>query len=875
VKDFPELKKVSDICSKCLVGKQHREPIPKSAKWRATMKLELIHSDVCGPINPQSNGGNRYFITFTDDFSRKTWVYFLQDRASVFETFKRYKAAVERESGCKIQCLRTDRGGEFTSNSFNEFCSIEGTKRQLTTAYTPQQNGVSERNNRTIMNMVRCLLAGRDVPKVFWPEAVKWATYVLNRSPTLSVKDVTLEETWSGKKPLVNHFRVFGCIAYVHISDVHRKKLNDKSKKCVHLGVSEESKAYKLYDHVEEKIFVSRDVVFEENKGWKWNEKSISEVITIKEEADGNSENNEDIGEIAENSSSESSSSEHEDEDNDEIDNNDETPPSRLRRKPNYLDDYVTGQETEEEAELHNLAVFSTSSDPITYEEAIKHEEWRKAMNQEIDAIEKKNTWELTSLPLEAKKIGVKWIYKTKLNEKGDIEKYKARLVAKGYSQQYGIDYNEVFAPVARWDTIRTILSLATCKRWNVYQLDVKSAFLHGELVEDVYVEQPMGYQKGNHNSVYKLKKALYGLKQAPKAWYSKIEAYFCKENFEKCPHEHTLFVKHAGNKILIVSLYVDDLIYTGNCEVLINNFKCSMKKNFAMTDLGKMRYFLGAEVTQDTRGIFISQQKYAKEILSRFGMEQCNMVCNPIVPGNRLSKDDSGKSVDATNFKQMVGCLMYLLATRPDLAYVVCLIARYMERPTETHFAAAKRILRYLKGSLQYGILYKRGELNCELEGWSDSDYAGDLDDRKNTSGYVYKLGSGAISWSSKKQAIVTLSTTEAEFVAASSCACQGIWLRKIHHRICQTQESCTKIYCDNSSSIKLSKNPILHGRCKHIDVRFHFLRDLTKDGTIELVHCASENQMVDIFTKPLKLESFCKLRARLGVCEMKKTDF
>lgn len=534
----------------------------------------------------------------------------------------------------------------------------------------------------------------------------------------------------------------------------------------------------------------------------------------------------------------------------------------------------MTGQETEEEAESHSFAVFSTSNDPITYEEAIKHEEWRKAMDQEIDAIEKNNTWELTILPSKVKKIGVKWIYKTKLNEKGEVEKYKARLVAKGYSQQYGIDYNEVFAPVARWDTIRTILSIAACKGWNVYQLDVKSAFLHGELIEDVYIEQPMGYQRGDNNSVYKQKKALYGLKQAPRAWYSKIEAYFCRENFEKCPHEHTLFVKHADSKILIVSLYVDDLIFTGNCEVLIDDFKCSMKKNFAMTDLGKMRYFLGVEVTQDSRGIFIAQQKYAKEILSRFGMEQCNMVCNPIVPGNRLSKDESRKRVDATNFKQMVGCLMYLLATRPDLAYAICLIARYMERPTEMHFAAAKRILRYLKGSLQYGILYRKGELSCELEGWSDSDYAGDVDDRKSTSGYVYRLGSGAISWSSKKQAIVTLSTTEAEFVAASSCACQGIWLRKILHHLCQTQRSCTKIYCDNSSSIKLSKNPILHGRCKHIDVRFHFLRDLTKDGTIELVHCTSEDQIADIFTKPLKLESFCKLRAKLGICEMKKTD-
>jgi hypothetical protein len=381
-----------------------------------------------------------------------------------------------------------------------------------------------------------------------------------------------------------------------------------------------------------------------------------------------------------------------------------------------------------------------------------------------------------------------------------------------------------------------------------------------------------MGYQKGGGNKVYKLKKALYGLKQAPRAWYSKIESYFSQEKFEKCPHEHTLFVKQDGEKILIVSLYVDDLIYTGNDLDMFENFKNSMKKKFAMTDLGKMRYFLGVEVSQGDHGIFISQQKYIKEILSRFGMEVCNMVCSPIVPGNRLTKDESGKSVDSTKYKQIVGCLMYLLATRPDLAFSVCLIARYMERPTEMHLAAAKRILRYLKGTMNLGILYKR-DLNQSLQGWTDSDYAGDLDDRKSTSGYVFKFGSSAISWSSKKQPIVTLSTTEAEFVAAASCACQGMWLRSILQQLGQTQRKGIVIFCDNSSSIKLSKNPVMHGRCKHIDVRYYFLRDLVKDGVLEMKHCNTGDQIADVMTKPLKLESFCKFRKMLGVCDLLKS--
>ncbi|MCI03553.1 hypothetical protein A2U01_0024593 [Trifolium medium] len=261
------------------------------------------------------------------------------------------------------------------------------------------------------------------------------------------------------------------------------------------------------------------------------------------------------------------------------------------------------------------------------------------------------------------------------------------------------------------------------------------------------------------------------------------------------------------------------------------------------MTDLGKMKYFLGIEVTQSNEGIFICQQKYAAEILSRFGMDNCNKVCSPIVPGCKLAKNENGKASGARLYKQMVGSLMYLLATRPDLAYSVCVVARFMERPIEMHVAAVNRILRYLKGTIGCGILYKRVSVsNLQLIGWSDSDYAGDIDDRKSTS---------------------------AEYVAAASCACQCIWLRNILKHLNVIQSGCTVIKCDNSSSIKLSKNPIMHGRCKHIDVRFHFLRDLTKDGIVELVHCNTQDQLVDLMTKPLKLESFCKLKDSLGMIE------
>jgi hypothetical protein len=267
--------------------------------------------------------------------------------------------------------------------------------------------------------------------------------------------------------------------------------------------------------------------------------------------------------------------------------------------------------------------------------------------------------------------------------------------------------------------------------------LDVKSAFLHGVLNEEVFVEQPCGYEiKGNEHKVYKLKKALYGLKQAPRAWYSCIESYFMKEGFEKCTHEHTLFVKtSAGGKILIISLYVDDLIFTGNDESMYAEFKKSMMVEFDMTDLGKMRYFLGVEVLQKTDGIFISQKRYVMEVMERFGMDKSNSVLNPMVPGEKLQKDQDGIKIDSTHYKRIVGSLMYLTATRPDVMFAASLLSRYMEHPTKLHLQAARKILRYLKGTVDYGVFYKKGG-NEELVAYTDSDYASDLDDRKSTSG-------------------------------------------------------------------------------------------------------------------------------------------
>ena len=501
---LPEIGEVKTTCEACVRGKHHRVPFPKQSKWRATEKLQLIHSDLCGPISPASNSQRRYLISFIDDFSRKTWIYFVMEKSEAFHQFKTFKAFVEKQTGLFIKCLRTDRGGEYNSNEFKEFCREHGIKRQLTTAFTLQQNGVAERKNRTIMNMVRAALLEKEVPKSFWPDVVQWVNHVLNRSPTLIVRDMTPEEAWSGRKPSVEHFRIFGCIGYVHVPDVKRRKLDDKSVKCVLLGFSSESKAFKMFDPEENKVHISRDVIFEEDKKWNWDdvgygEASVeleweddyevteddeeTEVIVNEGELGGGGGAEENVGAGTEGN----------------VVNN--SPPnevqtreaiattSRTRRPPIWSADYITGEElsdTEEEANMaridtENLA-FKLISDPTSFQEAAVHLKWKHAMDDEIQSIERKQTWSLTTLPNEAKAIGVKWIYKTKLNELGEVDKFKARLVVKGYAQEYKVDYTEVFAPVARMDTVRMIIALAAQRGWGIYQLDVKSAFLHGEL---------------------------------------------------------------------------------------------------------------------------------------------------------------------------------------------------------------------------------------------------------------------------------------------------------------------------------------------------------------------------------------------------------
>jgi hypothetical protein len=443
------------------------------------------------------------------------------------------------------------------------------------------------------------------------------------------------------------------------------------------------------------------------------------------------------------------------------------------------------------------------------------------------------------------------------------VVRIKAHLVAQGYTQIEGVDFDETFGPVARLESIRILLSIACHLDFKLYQMDVKSAFLNGVLQEEVYVEQPKGFQDPHHpHHVYKLKKALYGLKQAPRAWYERLTTYLLAKGFTRGQANRTLFIRQQGTHKLIAQIYVDDIIFGATLDSLAHEFSEEMKQEF------EMNYFLGLEVKQTVEGIFISQSKYARDLVKRFGLDGKSRARTPMSTSVKISSDLAGKSVDPSLYRSMIGSLLYLTASRPDIAFSVGVCARFQANPKESHLTAVKRIIKYVNDTLSYGIWYSR-ETNLVVAGYSDADWAGNAEDRKSTSGGCFYVRNNLVAWMSKKQASISLFTAEAEYIAAGSYCTQLLWMKTLLGDYGFTQDTMI-INCDNTSVINITKNPVQHSRTKHIDIRHHFLSDLVESEVVSLSFISTENQLADILTKPLDGRRFESLRKAIGVCAM-----
>nr|GEV28658.1 ribonuclease H-like domain, reverse transcriptase, RNA-dependent DNA polymerase [Tanacetum cinerariifolium] len=570
---IPAIKHTTQVCDVCLIGKHSKAPFPKKAKARSTSPLDLVYGDLCGPIIPPTPSGKKYIFLLVDDYSRYMWVYFLKSKDQAFDTFKEYKKSIENELRTTLNMLRTDRGGEFTSNDFTQYCKENGIARQLTAPYSPQQNGVVERRNKTI------------------------------------IKD--------GNNPIITR---------------------------------------------------------------------------------------------------------------------------------------------------HSC-------------------------------------------------------------------------------------YN----------------------KWEVHHLDVKSAFLHGDLKEEVYVTQPEGFVKRQDNGkVYRLIKALYGLRQAPRAWNIKLDNTLKSLDFKKCALEQAIYTKTSKDSTLLIGVYVDDLIITGTPKKEIDKFKAQMEEKFEMSDLGLLAYYLGIEVTQTDGDISIRQSAYANKILKEAGMIYCNETLIPMDPGTKLTKVNEGTMVNSTEYRSLIGCLRYLLHTRPDLSYYVGLLSRFMQEPREQHMKAIRQVLRYVKGTKDYEITYKHNGGN-KIHGFSDSSYGVNTQEGKGTTGIIFYYGESSINWSTQKQAIVALSSCESEFIATTAAATQALWLKRLLSKLTHFQEEKVTIQVDNKSAIALMKNPVFHERSKHIDTKYHFIRECVEREDIQVEFVSGEYQKADILTKALAKIKFLTMRQLIGLKDLR----
>lgn len=880
-------------CVICCEGKQSRLPFPSSDS-RSSNLLDIVHTDVCGPMECTSLGGSRYFILFVDDYSRMTHIYFMKNKSEAFQCFKDYTAKVENLLDRKIKVLRSDNGCEFCSSEFENFLKQKGIIHQKSNPYTPQQNGLSERMNRTIVEKARCLLFDAGLNKLFWAEATNTAVYLQNRTVSAALNNKTPFELWTNTKPNISHLRVFGSTVMKHVPKEKRQKWDKKSEECILVGYSEDVKGYRIYNPKNKLITTSRDVIIIEK------DTQLSNVTVHENNSETQSKNEEksldsvgddscqsddpfmsvDINETTENEQKCSDSVEDDSCESDDSfmssNTNDTTyVPSENEVSHTGTSSAVKHKRERRKPEWYGISNMCTESNNIelgelSLEEALESpekEHWLRAVQEELQCFDNNNAWELADVPKGGPVVKCKWVLKKKLDSENNIC-YRARLVAKGYSQKSGIDYNETFSPVVRHTTLRLLFALAVQLDLNTAHLDVKTAFLNGELDETIYMQKPDGFKCSNDDKfkVLKLKKAIYGLKQSSRAWHKKVDSTMLAIGYKKSKLEPCLYTKFVNGSRTIVTLYVDDFFIFSNDKQEMKSLRETLSTQFKIKDLGQIKQCLGITVNTDKENnvITLSQEKYIDQLLCKFNMSECKTVDTPMEVNLNCVKNQDVKGHNP--YQQLIGGLMYLaVLTRPDIAYAVGFLSQFNNCHNNEQWLYAKRILKYLKRTKNLGLKYcKNGNIN--IEGYCDADWANDITDRKSYSGFCFVLSGAVISWGCKKQRTVALSSTEAEYMAITEACREAVYLLNLQNEI--TREMYTiNIYNDNQSAQKLSKNALFHNRTKHIDVRYHYCREVISNNIVKINYMPTNDMPADILTKSLNSIKHHKFVKMLGV--------
>ena len=863
-------------CSVCHLAKQkHLRYI--SHNNICDHPFEMLHIDVWGPFSVPTPEGYKYFLTIVDDHTRVTWLYLLRSKDEVITIFPEFLQMVETQYKAVVKGVRSDNAPELR---FTALFKKKGIVAYHSCPETPEQNSVVERKHQHILNVARSLMFQSQVPLDHWGDCVLTAVFLINRLPTPRLKNKTPFELLTSKKAVYSDLRVFGCLAYMSTSSKGRHKFQPRSRPCVFLGYPSGYKGYKLLDLESNKVHISRNVTFQED------------IFPYAEEKPVYSEdflNTDWMNMVPEKSHPTASSGLPK-----EVlqATGDSILPSRYKSKrvskpPEHLSEYychLTATDVPyplasyisfaklSEGYENYICALSKHIEPASFTQAKRFDEWIKAMNEELIALESTDTWKIVSLPPGKHAIGCKWVYKVKLNADGTLQRYKARLVAKGYTQQEGVDFVDTFSPVAKMTTVKTLLAVSAAKNWSLTQLDISNAFLNGDLHEEIYMKLPPGYtpKQGESlppNAVCKLQKSLYGLKQACRQWFLKFSSTLISMGFAKSQTDHTLFIKNFGGKYVAVLVYVDDIVIASNDDNEVEQLKANLREVFKLRDLGSLKFFLGLEIARSSKGISICQRKYILELLEETGLMACKPASIPMDPNVKLFSDkDQPILDDPTVYRRMVGRPMYLTITRPDITFAVNKLCQFASAPQSLHLKAAYRVLHYLKGTIGLGLFYS-AESDLKLKTYTDADWGSCLDTRRSTYGFCMFLGTALIAWKSKKQDVASHSSAESEYRAMSVAVKEVVWIANLCRELQAPQDKPIAFFCDSTAAIHIANNPVFHERTKHVELNCHQVRDMICSVLIKTLHVGTASQLADVFTKPIFPTQFNALIGKMSL--------
>ncbi|GBN82325.1 Retrovirus-related Pol polyprotein from transposon TNT 1-94 [Araneus ventricosus] len=834
MKDYIDIDDVNDFkCKTCDISKITRKTHPNIDINQSSEILELIHADLCGPIQPESYGGAKYFMVLVDDFSGMYFTYFLKNKNEEFDIFSQFKAKYENLTDKRIKKLRTDNGLEFVNEQLDTYLDNSGIFHEKTIPYNSESNGKAERANRILLERARSLLYESELTLKFWAEAINFSTQVSNVTPRKGKEKIPLE-TWIGKKPKLNYLKKFGCVAYFHVPKVMRNKFDVPGRRGIMLGYARDRRGYRIFDIKNRKIIEERSIKFNESLKDinEFDHKTKVNHLEISAEPAAN-ENNYSIPF--------------------------ETPDDATNTVGGEIETLVDQipVRRSERLKAKQMSTNLACNVPNSYLEAKNSADWQNwefAMKNELDSLNKHKVWEIVDRPAKTKLVKSKWVYSLKQSDNGET-KYKARLVAAGFNQIKNKDYLESYSPVVNIESFRLLIAVASKLNLMVRFFDVKTAYLYSDIEETVYMLPPPGFERlVGDGKVCKLKRSIYGLPQSGRNWYMKIKSELEKFGLTQLASDNCVFIKSDGQNMILLCMHVDDLAIFCNNDEMYQDIVNSIKSVFEVHE-NKTSKILGMEIVKHKNGISLSQSEYIESLLVKYNLNECKSVKTPIVKGEDKSFPPTNELIDITMYQELIGELLYLAnRTGPDISFVTCYLSQFNHKPEKRHYILAKRVLRYLMGTKDK-LFYDNnfGFVNAS----SDASW-GNAENGKSFSGGVILLGNSLISWKCHKQKSVSLSTCEAELFAISEICKDIIWIVNLLSELkCKQFINFTVILnTDSQAAIQWIKGTRSSNKSRRMNLCFHFVKDLLEHNVIELKYIQTELLIADFLTKAVNEE-------------------